>query len=238
MQIELIQAGSTISKETRTFDVTAGVTRRMRSKASAKDYRFFPEPDLPPLILSQRHIESLKASLPELPDALQQRLVDQYGLSQYESQILVQGVGAADYFLQVASKPSRPHKTVANWVMNDLFGLLKATNTDIVHSPVDAQRLGELIDLVIDKAISGKIAKDVLKRLYYEDSRPPLDIIEEMGLRQISDADAIEQFCRRVVHSPVCWTLCDNTDQCRSTVSSSRRTRKATSVYLDTLLVK
>lgn len=202
-QIECLESGQSIYPETRTFDAVSGTTKRMRRKESAKDYRFFPEPDLPPLCLEDSLIEQLKQTLPELPDAQVERLQQMYDLTQYESNVLVQDQGAVAYFEQIAKDPTRPNKVVANWVMNDLFGLLKATNTSIRSSPVGSKRLGQLIDLVVAKKISGKIAKEVLEKMYYEDERDANDIVQAMGLLQISDPAEIEALCRQVVADPV-----------------------------------
>lgn len=183
----------------------------MRSKEGAKDYRFFPEPDLPPLVVSEQLIEDLASKLPELPEALKERLCATYDLSGYESSVLVSEAGAAQYFEQVASKTSRPYKVVVNWVLNDLFGHLKAVNGDIASCTVSATQLGELIDLILDGTISGKIAKDVLELLFYENfsNASPLDIVEAKNWKQIQDADEIRALCQSILDDPVrsCYSL-------------------------------
>lgn len=182
----------------------------MRSKEGAKDYRFFPEPDLPPLVVKQEVIQSIESNLPELPAALKERLMSAYALTAYESSVLVNESGAAAFFEEMAAKESRPSKLVVNWVLNDLFGHLKATNGDILNSPVSAQELGELVDLIVDGTISGKIAKDLLEVLFYENhaeegssKKTPLQIVEAKNWKQIQDDDAIRELCRSVLEDPV-----------------------------------
>ncbi|TMW66127.1 hypothetical protein Poli38472_003892 [Pythium oligandrum] len=211
-QMELIEAtGTQVERETRAFDAVTGETKRMRSKEGAKDYRFFPEPDLPPLVVDHNVIGSLSESLPELPDALKARLTTAYGLTPYESSVLVNEAGAAAFFESVAQKASRPAKLVVNWILNELFSHLKASNTDIPSSPVSAEALGELIDLLVDGVISGKIAKDVLEIMYYEnlqalaDGRPMtsvLAIVEAKNWKQIQDETAIRELCLSVLEDP------------------------------------
>ncbi|POM73363.1 Aspartyl/glutamyl-tRNA(Asn/Gln) amidotransferase, B subunit [Phytophthora palmivora] len=204
-QIALIEEeGGEVHRETRSFDAVTGETKRMRSKEGAKDYRFFPEPDLPPLVFSQKLIREISESLPELPDALKDRLCAQYNLTPYESSVLVNEPGAAHYFETIAKQNSRPSKIVVNWVLNDLFGYLKATNGDITSSPVEAAELGALIDLIQDGTISGKIAKDVLELMYYEneEKKTPLQIVEEKGWKQIQDPEEIRALCRAVLDDP------------------------------------
>jgi aspartyl-tRNA(Asn)/glutamyl-tRNA(Gln) amidotransferase subunit B len=173
----------------------------MRSKEGAKDYRFFPDPDLPPLVVDMAHIEAIAADLPELPHVLQDRLCTQYDLSVYESSVLVQEPFAAVFFEEIASTSSRPSKMVVNWVLNDLFGLLKATNQTIQQSPVDSKRLGALLDLIVDGTISGKIAKDVLEIMFYEEfTKSPLEIVQAKNWQQIQDPQTIQQLCDQVIH--------------------------------------
>lgn len=204
-QIALIEEeGGQVHRETRSFDAATGETKRMRSKEGAKDYRFFPEPDLPPLVVPEKLIKEISETLPELPAALKERLCVQYGLSPYESSVLVNEPGAAQYFESIAAKSSRPTKTVVNWVLNDLFGHLKATNGDVAGSPVQAAELGELIDLIQDGTISGKIAKDLLELMFYENEakKSPLEIVEEKGWKQIQDPAEIRELCEAVLDDP------------------------------------
>ncbi|ETW03052.1 aspartyl/glutamyl-tRNA(Asn/Gln) amidotransferase, B subunit [Aphanomyces invadans] len=201
-QVQHIETtGRPIEKETRTFDAATGMTKRMRSKEGAKDYRFFPEPDLPPLVISPAFVADAKASLPELPDQMKARLVQQYGLTAYESSVLVLTPHAVEFFEQVAQ--GRPHKLAANWVLNELFSLLKATNTNIHESPVTPSRLGDMLDLIVNETISGKIAKDLIQHMYYEDTTArPLDIVERHGWKLITDDDALRQYCQAIVSNP------------------------------------
>ncbi|OQR91963.1 aspartyl/glutamyl-tRNA(Asn/Gln) amidotransferase subunit B [Thraustotheca clavata] len=202
-QIDVIETtGNRIEKETRTFDAATGMTKRMRTKEGAKDYRFFPEPDLPPLVISSEFVDSALATLPELPEKMKARLSATYGLSAYEASVLVLTPSAVDYFESVCTDASRPHKLVANWVLNDLFSLLKATNTPIDESPVSPARLGELLNLIVSEIISGKIAKELIELMYYEDSRSPLMIVQEKGWMQITDPAELSKICQSVLDDP------------------------------------
>ncbi|RLN37880.1 hypothetical protein BBO99_00006885 [Phytophthora kernoviae] len=204
-QIALIEEeGGEVHRETRSFDAATGETKRMRSKEGAKDYRFFPEPDLPPLVVTEKLIKQIGESLPELPAALKDRLCSQYDLTPYESSVLVNESGAAQYFESIAAQTSRSSKMVVNWVLNDLFGHLKATNGDIATSPVEAAELGELIDLIQDGTISGKIAKDVLELMFYENEakKAPLEIVEEKRWKQIQNPEEIRALCQAVLEDP------------------------------------
>ncbi|CAI5733298.1 unnamed protein product [Hyaloperonospora brassicae] len=204
-QIALIEGeGGEVHRETRSFDAATGKTRRMRSKEGAKDYRFFPDPDLPPLVFTKDVVEEISRNMPELPDALERRLRAQYGLTSYESSVLVNEPGAARYFESIAAQNSRPSKLVANWVLNDLFGHLKASNGDVGSCPVEAAELGALIDLIQDGTISGKIAKDVLELMFYENEarKTPLQIVEERGWKQIEDVEEIRAYCHAVLGDP------------------------------------
>eukprot|EP00644_Phytophthora_capsici_P014301 jgi/Phyca11/99132/e_gw1.3.46.1 len=204
-QITLIEEeGGQVHRETRSFDAVTGETKRMRSKEGAKDYRFFPEPDLPPLVFSENLIQEISKTMPELPDALKKRLCDQYSLTSYESSVLVNEPGAANYFETIAKENSRPSKVVVNWVLNELFGHLKTVNGSIVSSPVAASALGALIDLIQDGTISGKIAKDVLEVMFFEneEKKSPLQIVEEKGWKQIQDPEEIRALCRLVLEDP------------------------------------
>ncbi|CAI5721239.1 unnamed protein product [Peronospora destructor] len=205
-QIALIEKeGEEVHRETCSFDVATGKTKRMRSKEGAKDYRFFPEPDLPPLVLTDDLIEMISRSMPELPDVLKDRLCAQYDLTPYESSVLANEPGAAHYFESIAAPNSRPSKMVANFVLNDLFGHLKASNGDIFSSPVQATELGALVDLIQDGTISSKIAKDVLELMFYENEakKTPLQIVEEKNWKQIQDPGEIRSQCRAVLDDPI-----------------------------------
>ena len=188
-QIEVLEEGGTIRQETRLFDSNRGVTRTMRSKEEAHDYRYFPDPDLLPLEISDDWIERVRASMPELPDAREARYVGEFGLSRYDAQVLVAEKETAVYFEAVAE--GRDAKLAANWVTSDLFGALNKLGVGIEDSPIKASSLGGLIDLISDGTISGKIAKDVFQ-LMLETGQEAKAIVEERGLRQVTDTGAIE----------------------------------------------
>jgi aspartyl-tRNA(Asn)/glutamyl-tRNA(Gln) amidotransferase subunit B len=188
-QVEVWESGGEVEQETRLFDTARGVTRSMRSKEDAHDYRYFPDPDLPPLVLDAAWVESLRAGLPELPDAKRARYVRELGLSPYDAGVLTAEREIAEYFEAVAA--GRDAKQAANWVMGDLFAALNRTKRDITHSPVSAADLGALLDLIADGTLSGKLAKEVFEAMV-ETGKPPAAIVEERGLRQVTDTAAIE----------------------------------------------
>jgi aspartyl-tRNA(Asn)/glutamyl-tRNA(Gln) amidotransferase subunit B len=188
-QIAIWEEGGTVEQETRLFDSARGVTRPMRSKEHAHDYRYFPDPDLLPLVLDPGWVESLKASLPELPDAKAARFIREYGLSAYEARVLVAERATADYYEAVAK--GRDGKLAANWVMGDLFAALNRTGCTIETSPVSAEALGRLLDLIADSTINGRIAKEVFEAMI-ETGEDPVAIVDARGLRQVTDLGAIE----------------------------------------------
>jgi aspartyl-tRNA(Asn)/glutamyl-tRNA(Gln) amidotransferase subunit B len=188
-QIEVLEEGGTIKQETRLFDSGRGITRPMRSKEEAHDYRYFPDPDLLPLELDPAWVAELKRGLPELPDAKKARFVAQYKLSAYDAGVLADEQASADYFETVAK--GRDAKLACNWVMGDLFGALNKLGVDIGRSPVRAEDLGGLLDLIADNTISGRIAKDVFAEMV-ESGKRPAAIVEAKGLRQVTDTGAIE----------------------------------------------
>jgi aspartyl-tRNA(Asn)/glutamyl-tRNA(Gln) amidotransferase subunit B len=188
-QVEIWESGGEVRQETRLFDPARGETRSMRSKEDAHDYRYFPEPDLLPLVLDEAWIATLKAELPELPDAKRARLMRDYGLSAYESAIFVMEQVTADFFETVAT--GRDAKQVANWMLGDFFAALNRTGRSIENSPVSAADLGALLDLIKDGTINGKIAKDVLE-IMVETGEAPGAIVEARGLRQVTDTGAID----------------------------------------------
>jgi len=189
-QIEILESGGTIDQETRLFDAATGETRTMRSKEDAHDYRYFPDPDLLPLVLDEKWIAEIKASLPELPDAKKKRFIESYGLTPYDARVLASDSEAAAYFETVAK--GRDAKQAANWVTQELFGALNKKGLELAQSPVSAQALGALLDLVKDGTINGKIAKDVFAKMM-ETGEAPGVIVEREGLRQVTDTGAIEQ---------------------------------------------
>jgi aspartyl-tRNA(Asn)/glutamyl-tRNA(Gln) amidotransferase subunit B len=188
-QIEVWESGGAVDQETRLFDVGRGTTRSMRSKEDAHDYRYFPDPDLLPLVLDEAWVAALKAKLPELPDAKKQRFMRDYGLTAYDAGVLVAEQATADFYEVVAK--GRDAKIAANWVMGDLFAALNREGRTIADSPVSAAALGELLDLMADNTISGRIAKDVFEAMV-ESGEEPAAIIEAKGLRQVTDAGAID----------------------------------------------
>src|SRR5881227_1665377 len=186
-QIELIEAGGAVEQQTRLFDSNRGETRPMRSKEHAHDYRYFPDPDLLPLVLDPAWVEELRAELPELPDAKKARFVAEYGLRPEDAGVLVAERATAEYFEQVAA--GRDPKAAANWVIGDLFGALNKQGRGIEEAPITPEQLGALLDLIADGTISGRIAKDVFAEMI-ETGADAVAIVEQKGLRQLSDTGA------------------------------------------------
>ncbi len=189
-QVEIIEAGGTIAQQTRLFDTARGETRPMRSKENDYDYRYFPDPDLLPLVLDPEWVAKLRAELPELPDKKRARFVADYGLSVDEAGVLVAERATAEFFEEVAK--GRDPKAAANWVTGDLFGALHKQGLGIEQSPIAAAQLGGLIDLIADGTISGRIAKDVFAEMV-ETGADPAAIVAAKGLRQVTDTAAIEE---------------------------------------------
>jgi aspartyl-tRNA(Asn)/glutamyl-tRNA(Gln) amidotransferase subunit B len=189
-QIGILEDGGTITQETRLFDPGKGETRSMRSKEEAHDYRYFPDPDLLPLTVTQEEVDALSKALPELPDAKKARFIKEYGLSPYDAMVLTAERASADFFEDVAK--GRDGKIAANWVINELFGRLNKEAKDISASPLSANQLGELVSLIVEGVISGKIAKDVFEILWTEGG-DPRSVVESRGLRQVTDTGAIEK---------------------------------------------
>jgi aspartyl-tRNA(Asn)/glutamyl-tRNA(Gln) amidotransferase subunit B len=187
-QIEILEEGGTIEQQTRLFDSSRGVTRPMRSKEEAHDYRYFPDPDLLPLVLDPEWVARLRAELPELPDAKKARFVSAYSLSPDDATVLVAEKETALYFERAAI--GRDAKAAANWVMGDLFGTLNRLGVGIEQSPVSAEQLGALIDLIADGTISGRLGKDVFAEMVATGTNPAA-IIEAKGLRQVTDEGTI-----------------------------------------------
>ena len=197
-QIELIEAGEAVVQETRLYDAERGETRSMRSKEEAHDYRYFPDPDLLPVVLQDDVIEKIRAELPELPDAKRERFVQDLGLSKDTASVLVADKAAADYF-ETAAK-GRDAQMVANWITTDLFGHLNREALEIKQSPVSAESMGALTDLIKDGTISGKIAKQVFQDMIATGEAPDA-IVEKKGLKQISDTGAIEQIIAEIIEA-------------------------------------
>jgi len=197
-QIELIEDGGAVTQETRLFDSGKGETRPMRSKEEAHDYRYFPEPDLPPLRISQQEVDAIKSGMPELPGQLRKRLETEYGLSVYDADVLSQTRELASWYESlVAAHPADP-KRCANWLANELLGRLHEAGYDITSSPVSPESLASLLKRMADNTISGKIAKDVLDAML-ETGRDADAIIEDKGLKQVSDTGAIDAMIRQVL---------------------------------------
>ncbi len=188
-QIEIIEEGGKIDQETRLWDTTKFVTRSMRSKEEAHDYRYFPDPDLLPLELEPEWVEDIRKTLPELPDDKKARFISEYKLSAYDANVLVSEKAKADFYEAVAK--GRDPKLAANWVTGELFGALNKAGKEIEESPVSAENLGGLIDLIADNTISGRIAKEVFEAML-ETGEKAADIVEKKGLRQVTDTGAIE----------------------------------------------
>ena len=196
-QIEVLEDGGTIVQETRLYDAERDETRSMRTKEEANDYRYFPDPDLLPVVLDDALIESVRATLPELPDAKRRRFMDQYGLGREEAGLLTASRETADYFEAVAEHCGDA-RLAANWVIVELTGALNRAGLDITASPVDAARLGGLLARIRDNTISGKIAKGVFEKMW-QSGEDADTIIEREGLRQISDEGAIEAMIDEVL---------------------------------------
>jgi aspartyl-tRNA(Asn)/glutamyl-tRNA(Gln) amidotransferase subunit B len=210
-QIDLVEEGGTVQQQTRLFDANKGVTRSMRSKEEAHDYRYFPCPDLLPLEIPQARIDEIKAELPELPADKRKRFVNELGLSEYDASVLAADKDRADYFEVVAE--GHDAKIAANWVNNELFGRLNKEDLGITESPVSAEQLGKLVDLISTDVISGKIAKDVFEILW-DEGGDPAEIVEKRGLKQVTDTGAIEAVVDQLI--------ADNPDQVASIEKNPR----------------
>jgi aspartyl-tRNA(Asn)/glutamyl-tRNA(Gln) amidotransferase subunit B len=195
-QRQVLEAGGEVVQETRLFDSAKGVTRPMRTKEMAHDYRYFPDPDLLPLELDPAWIEQIKQDLPELPDAKKQRFIDDLGLTAYDAGVLVADQETADFYETVAQ--GHDPKLAANWVTGEVFGALNKSGLELAQSPVDAARLGGLLSLIADKTISGRIAKDVFD-VMWETGKDAAAIVAEKGLKQITDTGAIEAIVDRLI---------------------------------------
>jgi aspartyl-tRNA(Asn)/glutamyl-tRNA(Gln) amidotransferase subunit B len=199
-QIDIIEGGGSIVQETRLYDPDRNETRSMRSKEEANDYRYFPDPDLLPLVLEDAWIERVRTGLPELPDEKAGRFIREHGLPDYDAGVLTSSRELAAYYEEVVGALGGQAKLAANWVMGDLSGLLNRDGLDITASRVDAARLAGLLARIVDDTISGKIAKDVLEAMW-EEGRDADAVIEARGLKQITDTGAIEQVIREVMEA-------------------------------------
>jgi aspartyl-tRNA(Asn)/glutamyl-tRNA(Gln) amidotransferase subunit B len=194
--VEVWESGGTVMQETRLFDSGRGTTRSMRTKEDAHDYRYFPDPDLLPLVLEEDWIASLKASLPELPDAKRARFMREYGLTPYDAAVLVAEKATAEFFEVVAE--GRDAKIAANWITGDFFAALNRTGRSIEDPVVAASALGGLLDLMADNTINGRIAKDVFEAMV-ETGKDAATIVDEKGLRQVTDTGAIDAAVDRIL---------------------------------------
>jgi aspartyl-tRNA(Asn)/glutamyl-tRNA(Gln) amidotransferase subunit B len=195
-QIAIIEDGGSIVQETRLYDPDKGETRSMRSKEEAHDYRYFPCPDLLPLEIEQSWVDTLAAALPELPDAKKARFIADFGLTGYDASVLTAETEAATYFETVAR--GRDGKLAANWVINELFGRLKQDDADITASPLSADQLGGILDLISSGDISGKIAKDLFEIVYTEGGEPA-EIVAARSMKQVTDTGAIEAVVDQII---------------------------------------
>ncbi len=202
-QIELIEDGGTVVQETRLYDPDKKETRSMRSKEDAMDYRYFPDPDLPPLVIAQEWIARVKASLPELPGAMRERFVNDYGLPEYDAMVLTQSKGMAAYFETVVATAGKEQaKPAANWMMGDVASTLNREGIEIGVAPVSAEQLSLLLKRIADGTISNKIAKEVFAAMWEAKSSSATladEIIESKGLKQISDTGALEKIVEEVL---------------------------------------
>jgi aspartyl-tRNA(Asn)/glutamyl-tRNA(Gln) amidotransferase subunit B len=199
-QIGLIEDGGVIEQETRLFDPDKGETRSMRSKEEAHDYRYFPDPDLLPLELSPSLIADLQRNLPELPDERKFRFMREYKLSAYDADVLIAELNMAEYFEAVAKRHAGAGdaKLVANWVINELAGRLNKEGKDVAASPVSTVQLGTILDLIAERMISGKIAKDLFE-IVWSEGGDPRAIVEDRGLKQVTDVSALEKIVDEIV---------------------------------------
>lgn len=195
-QIAIVEAGGKVEQETRLFDPDKGETRSMRSKEEAHDYRYFPDPDLLPLEIEQAWVDEIKAGLPELPDEKKARFMADFGLTEYDARVLTADVESAGYFEAVAK--GRDGKMAANWVINELFGRLNKEGHPISQSPVSPAQLGSIVDLIHKGDISGKIAKDLFE-IIYKEGGDPAQIVEDRGMKQVTDTGAIEAAVDKII---------------------------------------
>ncbi|TVQ81740.1 MAG: Asp-tRNA(Asn)/Glu-tRNA(Gln) amidotransferase GatCAB subunit B [Micavibrio sp.] len=195
-QIEEIENGRKIMQETRLFDVAKGITRSMRSKEDAHDYRYFPDPDLLPLVIEQSLIDRINDNMPELPDEKKHRYIKEYGMNAYDAGVLVAEKRRAEYFEKVAT--GRDPKLAVTWVTTELMGALNKADKTLDESPVNAEQLGGLVDLISDGTISGRIAKDVFAEMFTS-GKDAASIVEEKGLKQVTDTGAIEKVVDEVL---------------------------------------
>ena len=195
-QIEVIEDGGIVNQETRLFDTNSGTTRTMRSKEDAHDYRYFPDPDLLPLVVTQKEVDDLAAALPELPDDIRDRLINDYGLSPYDASVITEERDTAEFY--EAASAGQDRKLVANWMTVELFGALNKSGQNLSACKISPAMLGGLVGLISDGTISGRIAKDVFADMF-ETGKDAASIVDEKGLKQVSDSGAIEALIDTVI---------------------------------------
>ncbi len=198
-QVAVIENGGRVIQETRLYDANRGETFSMRSKEDAHDYRYFPEPDLAPLRISNAWVAEARTAVPELPALKRLRFIEEYGLREYDADALTQSRALSDYF-EKAAKVSGDAKTTANWVMGDLMAALKAEDKDVADSPVTAENLGALVKLIASGELSGKLAKEIFPKMFSSGDAPAA-IVEREGLKQISDAGALDAIIAAVIEA-------------------------------------
>ena len=203
-QVDLIEEGKTIDQETRLFDTKKNETRSMRSKEDAHDYRYFPDPDLLPLEVSDEFVNKLKSEIPELPDDKKKRFINEFKLSAYEATILVSDIQIAKYFEEVVAKmgKNKDMKLAVNWITGELFAVLNSKNLEITQSPVSAKNLAILVNLIKNGTISGKIAKTVFE-LMLKNDEDPQKIVEEKSLKQQSDPKVLEELIDKIINNNI-----------------------------------
>ncbi|WP_456435521.1 Asp-tRNA(Asn)/Glu-tRNA(Gln) amidotransferase subunit GatB [Thermovibrio ammonificans] len=197
-QIKVVKSGGEIVQETRLFDSQKGITKTMRTKEEAEDYRYFPEPDLPPLIIDKEWLDAIRESLPELPDQVKERFVSDYGLTPYDASVLVRDRALATFFEEAAKAYSGEPKKVANILISDLLGALNEAKLDIADSPVKPEHLAQLLELVDREVISLRVAKEEVIPEMVKSGKEPKLIVEEKGLVQISDESALTEVIKKV----------------------------------------
>ena len=195
-QVDILESGGKINQETRLFDTSTGETRSMRSKEDAHDYRYFPDPDLLPLEFSDSWVQEIKKTLPELPDSLKKRLVNDFEITPYDASILVEEKDYVDFYQKAAK--GQDGKLTANWMITELFGALKKENLTLSNSPISPENLGKLVSLISKGTISGKIAKDVFAEMMTS-KKSPSDIVKDKGLEQVSDDTEILKLIDKVI---------------------------------------
>ncbi len=197
-QVKIIKSGGQVVQETRTFDPSTGLTHPMRTKEEAEDYRYFPDPDLLPLVISPSWIEEIAKNMPELPSQRRERLRRDYGLSDYEAGVLTELKEVGDFYEKALRSYSEDPKLLCNWLLNDLLGLLNEHQRSIEESPISPDGLAELVKLIKDGTLSSKLAKEVIKEMF-QSGKSAKEIVEEKGLKQVSDESAIRELVSRVL---------------------------------------